>query len=64
MELREGLGFDLKPSERRCFYELIQSNSLIRHVELFADGSNGANLVLTVFGPIEKNDLLQVKKMK
>lgn len=60
MELREGLGFDLKPNERRCFYELLSDIDLNRNVEIFADGSNGANLALTVYGPIDKNDLLKV----
>jgi hypothetical protein len=58
--LHESLNFKLPPKQRECFYEDFVMESPTRTIELFATSLGETDVSLTVHGPFEYKDIINV----
>ena len=53
----DSLNFVLQPKTRQCFYENFEASSPFRTVETFVQSGGNSDVLLTVHGPLELDDI-------
>jgi hypothetical protein len=58
--LHESLNFKILPKQRQCFYENFVMEAPTRSIEVFAYSGGDAAITLTIHGPLEYKDMINV----
>ncbi len=59
--LHDSLNFKLAPKQRQCFYENFNMEAPTRTVEVFAYTGGDASVLMTIHGPLEYKDFVNVR---